>query len=481
MKTEVINKPLKMLQSVSESIRETIGSTRAESGGLGFGSKQDMIVRKFVFDPRQGTSATYTMNSRFFNPIMQKLWDEEGLEPIMIAHSHPIYFQQPSGPDIEIGKKYLHRFELDILYFPIVMSRADQEDYQILPYAFSTLNQGETYMKLSSIEVIPDQWVSAIPPMIVASSKKKENNGKAPPEKMPISEKEKPVIDFCRVEQAISIPKMKGSHVLVIGTGGSASFCKQISRLSIGKLTLIDPDTCGTENIPRQSFVLADAVAKYPKVLALADEIKRINPDVVVNPIQADFTKMPSEIMDELMKDVDIVLLLTDSFQCQAFGNKMVLKYKKMGIWAGYYILSRAAELVFYIPGLTQGCFRCAVSSRYEAQAKKTVKITSASNTIFHSALLDSYIGFITLAMLHNDLEGFEFSGWFKPGFKNNLIQFKVSPSYNGIFKELHGDTPEFFNFGAVWQEVIQETIANGYHYDCPDCAGEQLNSVMQK
>lgn len=479
MKTEVINHSLKMLQSVSEIIRETIGNTRAESGGLGFGSKQDMIVRKFVFDPRQGTNATYTLNSRFFNPIIQQLWEEEGLEPLMIAHSHPVSFPQPSAPDVEIGKKYLQRFELDILYFPIVMSRADQEDYQILPYAFSSLNQGETYMRLSSIEVMPDQWVSNIAPLVVPSPKKKEDKNEEVKENAPPPAIESPSIDYSRVEQAISITKMKRSHLLVIGTGGAASFCKQISRLSIGKLTMIDPDICGVENIPRQSFVLADAIASSPKVLALADEIKRINPEVIVNPIQADFTKMPEEILDELMKDVDIILMLTDSFQCQKFGNKVALKYKKMGIWAGYYTLSRAAELFFYIPGQTEACFRCAVSSRYEAQDKKKVKIASTSNTIFHSSLLDSYIGFIVLAMLHNDIDGFEFSHWFKKGFKHNLIQFKVSPTYNGIFKELHGDATEFFNFGAVWQEVVQETLINGYDHNCPDCASETLNILV--
>jgi len=479
MKTKILHSSLKMTQSVSEKIRQTLGTLKAETGGLGFGLKEDMIVRKFFFDPRLGTDGTYTLNSVFFNPIIKKLYEEEGLEPLMIAHSHPPGFLRPSLPDIEIGKKYLHRFEVDILYFPLIFSRADNPDYFLLPYAFSTVNQGTTFVKMSSTEIIPDQWVEPDKAKKLESFNVQKSESKT--ESVAEFELHKPDIDFSRVEQAISISKMKESHILVVGTGGSASFCKQIARLGVGRLTLIDPDLCGIENIPRQSFLLHSALTKQPKVIALKDEIKKINPAVTVTAIQDDFTKMSDATLDKLLENVDIVLMLTDSFACQAFGNKVVLKYQKIGVWAGYYTLSRAAELFFYIPGITESCFRCAVSSRYEAQAKRRIKISSSANTIFHSNLLDSYIGFIVLAILHNDIDGYEFSRWFKPGFKHNLIQFKTSPLYNGIFKELHRDKPQFFNFGAVWQEVLRETVANGYNHNCIDCTAEENQQKTTK
>src|SRR5689334_2474698 len=136
MKTETIPQTLKMTQSVSEYIRATVGKTKAERGGIGYGYRTDMIVREFIFDPREGTNSTYTLNANFFNPISEKIWDEKRYEPIMFAHSHPPGYTHPSLPDDEIGRKYLERFELLTFYFPIIISCADQPGFQFLPYAY---------------------------------------------------------------------------------------------------------------------------------------------------------------------------------------------------------------------------------------------------------------------------------------------------------------------------------------------------------
>jgi len=177
---------------------------------------------------------------------------------------------------------------------------------------------------------------------------------------------------------------------------------------------------------------------------------------------------------------------LTDSFEAQSFGNKLALKYRKPAIWAGYYEKSHCAEIVFTIPGVTPGCFRCAVSPRYAEQnnSKEEIKASSASNTIFHSMLLDSYIGMLVLAILHNDTKGYEFSNWFGHYWDRNLIQIKVNPRYGNepgsLFQRTFSNTEgRACNFNAVWQKIEPE-VPPKYKF-CPDCFGGLYSDAFMR
>ena len=186
---------------------------------------------------------------------------------------------------------------------------------------------------------------------------------------------------------------------------------------------------------------------------------------------------MNDKELDSIFGNADIILLLTDSFEAQAFGNKLALKYGIPAVWAGFYEKSRCAEIVFTIPGVTPACFRCAVSPRYEAQeaSKEEITVSSGCNTMLHSQLLDSYVGMIVFAILHNDTEGFEYSNWFGKEWTRNLLQIKVHPSYGNedgtlfqrVFEGTGGRCP---NFNAIWQEIEEEKPPK--YNRCPDCGG---------
>src|SRR5258708_28582370 len=145
----------------------------------------------------------------------------------------------------------------------------------------------------------------------------------------------------------------------------------------------------------------------------------------------------------------------------QARGNRLALKLGKPAIFAMMYEKARCCEVTFVIPGVTPGCHRCATSSRYEAYLGKqyTNDVTSDGSLIFQTQAINSIIGMIALAILHNNRPGFEFSGWFGSNWERNLLQLRLSPNYQSkLFKHVFS-APQAFCFDTVWQKIE------------PDCA----------
>lgn len=98
--------------------------------------------------------------------------------------------------------------------------------------------------------------------------------------------------------------------------------------------------------------------------------------------------------------------------------------------------------------------------------------------------LLDSYIGIVMLAILHNDTQGYEFSNWFGTYWDRNLIQIKVHPEYSNeegnLFQRVFAPTDgRAFTFNAIWQKIEPE-VPPKYPL-CPDCKGSLLALNMEE
>lgn len=276
---------------------------------------------------------------------------------------------------------------------------------------------------------------------------------------------------YNRIRGSVSIECLQSSKIVVVGTGGSYSLCESLVRSGVGHLTLIDFDTVEDTNIIRQGFMEQD-IGKL-KVDALKSHLSGINKDTTIECLPKSVLELTDQEY-ESFGNADLCLFLTDSFEAQAYGNKLALKYARPAIFAGYYEKSRCLEIFFYIPGVTPSCFRCATSPRYEYQKNDSFKANSFSNTIFHSMLLDSIIGMLSMAILHKDIDGYEFSNWFGKSYKKNFLQMKVHPSYddiplNKVKERLQGNA---FNFHTIWQTINPERPPE-YDYYCPDCGGK--------
>jgi len=95
-----------------------------------------------------------------------------------------------------------------------------------------------------------------------------------------------------------ALERLRASHVCVIGIGGVGSWAAEaLARSGIGALTLIDMDDVCISNVNRQLPALNGNLGR-PKVEAMAERARAINPDCTVNAMQSFFLKSNA---DELL------------------------------------------------------------------------------------------------------------------------------------------------------------------------------------
>jgi molybdopterin/thiamine biosynthesis adenylyltransferase len=282
-------------------------------------------------------------------------------------------------------------------------------------------------------------------------------------------------IDFSRLDGSVDVSFLKNSHVLCIGVGGASGICEDLVRSGLGNLTVVDFDVVDKSNLATQGFYLSD-IGKF-KVVALEERLKNVNQDLNFKGINKNFLDITDDELDKTSK-VDLLLMMTDSFEAQKRGNLVSLKYKIPAIFAIMYELARCAEITFNIPGVTPACHRCAVSSRYnEYESGYTNKITSKGSTIFQTHYLNSAIGMVALAILHRDKNNCEFGNWFGNNWERNLIQLRLNPNYldgmsifNRTFDCSSLSKTRTFSFDAIWQKIEHECPPK--YKSCPDCGG---------
>lgn len=285
------------------------------------------------------------------------------------------------------------------------------------------------------------------------------------------------MISFERISSAIDLTLMKHSSILIVGTGGSFSLAEALVRCGAQDIVAVDPDNVDCTNLSRQGYYPGNVGSS--KVEALHSHLLSLNPDISFTGFKEKIQDLPESKLTSIFRNADLALILTDSFDAQAFCNKYVTKYRVPAVFAGYYEKSRACEIFFFIPGITPACFRCAVSPRYSAQqnAGNEILVSSNENTMFHSLFLDSVIGMLSLAILHNHTRGFTFSNWFGNYYEYNFIQIQVHPDL--IVPELKS----FFDRKLGLSNILHIPFIHSVHqrieaeippkYDlCPDCKG---------
>lgn len=117
--------------------------------------------------------------------------------------------------------------------------------------------------------------------------------------------------------------KLKNSSVGIAGLGGLGSnIVVSLARAGIGKLVLVDFDIVEESNLSRQYYFL-DQIGK-PKIIALIDNIKRINPKIIIEEYNE---KLVKGSMEKRFKDVDIVIEALDSAEIKtAFIEEILTK-----------------------------------------------------------------------------------------------------------------------------------------------------------
>ena len=136
-------KHLRMTPQVFAAICETIGTRRAETGGILGGDRKSGEVTHFFFDetPRVKTGGLYVPNNTALNEVRKTQWKPQGIDYLGSIHSHPQYFRCPSAGDEVYAKRILEVLEVPYILVPIVTTLADTGSFSLYPFA-AVLDEG---------------------------------------------------------------------------------------------------------------------------------------------------------------------------------------------------------------------------------------------------------------------------------------------------------------------------------------------------
>jgi len=148
--------------------------------------------------------------------------------------------------------------------------------------------------------------------------------------------------------------KLLKSHVLIVGAGAlGCANAEMLARAGIGKITIIDRDYVDWTNLGRQQlYTEEDAKNKLPKAVAAQKHLQTINSAIQIEGIVGDF----SIEMEDVVKDVDLIIDGTDNFETRFFINDVAMKH---GIpWIHGAVVKSYGLTVSIVPKQTP-CYHC--------------------------------------------------------------------------------------------------------------------------
>ncbi|HEX3151195.1 MAG TPA: ThiF family adenylyltransferase [Gemmataceae bacterium] len=211
--------------------------------------------------------------------------------------------------------------------------------------------------------------------------------------------------------------------VTIIGNGGGANLTRNLARCNIKRLNLVDFDHVEAVNVCRQEHA-ADQVG-WPKVEALARELRRINSGLQVRRFTRNFCEFSDREIDQHFGETDLFVFAVDNLAANARGNEVALRLGKPAIWSGLYAGGRAGEVVWWKRDLP--CFRCLCGKRYALRDRGAdVGQLAESADIFAIQYLDSVAGMIALGLLTADADN-AYGRLIERLGDRNFLQLKIS------------------------------------------------------
>jgi hypothetical protein len=150
---------------------------------------------------------------------------------------------------------------------------------------------------------------------------------------------------------------LQHKHLVIVGLGSVGSALSVMAaRAGVGRFTLIDPEPLDEANVGRHCCGLP--AAGTPKVNAVAELIRQINPQANVIQHQDDFRMLVRKGFDARAGHDSLLIGATDSFQCQSLINVVSLESGVPALYAGCWNAATVGEILYVIPGRT-ACYEC--------------------------------------------------------------------------------------------------------------------------
>ena len=149
--------------------------------------------------------------------------------------------------------------------------------------------------------------------------------------------------------------RLISSKAAVIGCGALGTvIANSLVRTGVGSVKIVDRDYIELNNLQRQVLFDEDDIASgLPKAIAAAEKLKRVNSEVHVEPLVTDLN---ASNVEEIVRDVDVVLDGTDNFEARFLINDACVKHHIPWVYGA--VIATHGMTMAIVPHST-ACFRC--------------------------------------------------------------------------------------------------------------------------
>lgn len=168
------------------------------------------------------------------------------------------------------------------------------------------------------------------------------------------------------------------SKVAVIGLGALGTvIANNLCRSGVGFLRLIDRDYVELSNLQRQTlYDEQDALEQMPKAAAAYHHLSKVNSEITLVPVVTDVN---SSNIEDLIKDVDLVLDGSDNLEVRFLINEACHKYKIPWIYGGAIGSTGMTMNILYGES---PCFRCFCPAAATTGTSETCSTAGVLNMI---------------------------------------------------------------------------------------------------
>ncbi|MBB3113648.1 adenylyltransferase/sulfurtransferase [Paenibacillus phyllosphaerae] len=159
--------------------------------------------------------------------------------------------------------------------------------------------------------------------------------------------------------------KIGEAAVLIVGCGAlGASLAQHMVRAGVGLVRIVDRDYVEPSNLQRQMlFDEADALASWPKAVAAANKLARINSEIRIEPHVLDVT---AANVQAITADVDLVLDGTDNAAVRLLLSDQCFLRGIPFLYGG--VTGAIGMSAMLLPGET-ACLRCLIGGDEDGEA----------------------------------------------------------------------------------------------------------------
>jgi molybdopterin/thiamine biosynthesis adenylyltransferase len=154
--------------------------------------------------------------------------------------------------------------------------------------------------------------------------------------------------------------RLGAARALIVGCGAMGStLANNLARAGVGSLRIVDRDYVEGNNLQRQVLYEEQDVRRgIPKAAAAAERLRRVNSQIIIEPLITDVT---ADNVEALLDGMDLVLDGTDNFETRYLLNDACLKAGIPWIYNG--VIAAYGVTLTVLPGDT-ACLRCVFPER---------------------------------------------------------------------------------------------------------------------